>query len=249
MPSFQIFTSDQIASFRRGGEILRGCLDCVAGMAASGVSTRELDRRAEEYIRSHAGAVPGFKGYHGFPATLCTSVNEETVHGIPGDRRLREGDIISLDCGVLYDGLYTDACVTVAVGAVSPLARGLLVVTEKALRNALGVLRAGARVGDVSAAVERTVRAEGFAPVRALTGHGLGTDLHQFPDIPNFGKAGTGAAFPAHTVVAIEPIISAGSDAIEETGDGWTIRVKDRALTAHFEHTVLVTAEGCEILA
>jgi len=214
-----------------------------------GVTTEDLDKAAEEFILSHDGATPAFKGYQNYPATLCTSVNEGTVHGLPGDRKLKEGDIISIDCGVLFDALYTDACITVPVGTISSDAQKLLTVTEKALTEALKVLRAGVKVGDISSVVEKVVRKEGFLPVRALTGHGLGKTLHQFPDIPNFGKANTGVVFPENTIIAIEPIISAGSDAIKELEDGWTIAVRDDALTAHFEHTVLVKGDGCEVLA
>ncbi len=244
---FQIFTPRQIASLRRGGAILRRCLQHVASLVHPGVKTQELDAAAESFIRAE-GALPAFKRYQGYPATLCTSVNEQCVHGIPGDRVLVEGDIISLDCGVLLDHLYTDACITVPVSRISPKAEHLLDVTERALGNALSILRAGLNVGDISSTIQRTVEAEGFHPVRSLTGHGLGTSLHQFPDVPNWGEAGTGPIFPMGTIVAIEPIISAGSDRVTEAADGWTLSTADSALSAHFEHTVLVLQGGCEVL-
>jgi methionyl aminopeptidase len=247
MSKFQIFTEEQVISLRKGGKILHSCLQLVSSLIRPGVTTGELDRRAEEYIRDH-GAEAGFKGYQGFPAALCTSVNEACVHGVPGERVLREGDIISVDCGVLFEGLYTDACVTVAVGKVSALARNLIEAAEECLRQAIGVIHAGVRIGDISVRVQRTAESRGFHPVRALTGHGLGSTLHQFPDIPNVGEPRTGPTLPPMTLLAIEPILSAGSDAIVEGEDGWTIYVQDRALTAHAEHTVLVREGGAEVL-
>ena len=214
----------------------------------AGVTTQDLDDLAEAYIRDHGG-VPAFKGYHGFPSTLCTSVNEQCVHGIPNDRVLADGDIISLDCGVIYDDLYTDACITVPVGAISSDAQELLNVTERALEEVVAMLRAGVHVGDVSALIQRVVERAGFHPVKSLTGHGLGRHLHEYPDIPNRGKAGTGPAFPAGAVVAIEPIVSIGADDVTGIGDGWTLVTEDGSLAAHFEHTLLVLEGGCEVLA
>jgi len=248
MTQCQIFTNDQVASLRRGGKILRSCLDLVETLVAPGVTTAELDRRAEEFIRSQGG-IPGFKGYNSFPATLCTSINEQCVHGIPSDRILQEGEIVSVDCGVIYDELYTDACMTFAVGAISSEAKKLMDVTQQALNNVVALVKEGVRVGEISATVQKTAEDEGFHPVRALTGHGLGTTLHQFPDIPNIGKKGTGARLPANTLIAVEPIISAGSDAVVEAADSWTLSTKDGALCAHFEHTLLVLPERCEVLA
>lgn len=247
MPRFQIFTEGEVASLRKGGKILHDCLRHVAALVKPGVTTGFLDGIAETFILDH-GATPGFKGYHGFPATLCTSANDIAVHGIPGTQILREGDILSLDCGVLLDGLYTDACITVSLDPITPQARLLMETTEEALRQAIAVVKAGVHVGDISATVERTARSQGFSPVRALTGHGLGKTLHQYPDIPNVGEKRTGPVLPAMTLIAIEPIISAGSDAISEGEDGWAIYVKDHALVAHFEHTVLVRQGGSEIL-
>ncbi len=249
MSDFQIFTDEEIHALRKGGRILHACLEHVAALVQPGVQTAALDKAAEEFIRSHEGAVPAFKGYRGFPAALCTSVNEQCVHGLPGSRALLLGDIVSLDCGVLFQGLYTDACVTVGVGAIGDLAEQLLRDTEQALQDALAVVRAGARVGDISARVQRTAEAAGFFPVRALTGHGLGRSLHQFPDIPNIGKAGTGPVLPARTILAIEPIVAAGTPDVREEGDGWTISTVDGSLAAHFEHTVLVLEGRCEVLA
>jgi methionyl aminopeptidase len=244
---FQIFNEKEIASLRKGGKILHDCLAHVSAMVKPGVTTGFLDAMAETFIRDHGG-MPGFKGYQGFPATLCTSVNDVCVHGIPGALELRDGDIISLDCGVLLDGLNTDACVTVPVGSIAPQTQSLMETSAEALKQAIGIVRSGVHVGDISATVERVARVRGFSPVRALTGHGLGTTLHQFPDIPNVGTAKTGPVLPAMTLIAIEPIISAGSDAIEEGEDGWSIYVKDHALISHFEHTLLVLEGGHEVL-
>ncbi|MBU0458321.1 type I methionyl aminopeptidase [Patescibacteria group bacterium] len=248
MSKFQIFSDEQIESLRRGGKILRATLDLVEGMIKPGITTAELDKAAEELIVS-SGGKPGFKGYHNFPKTLCTSINEECVHGIPSDRVLEDGQIISVDCGVVVDGLYTDACFTAAVGNISIEARKLMDVTKNCLRNVVEILREGVKVGDISAMVQQTAEEEGFHPVRSLSGHGLGTTLHQFPDIPNIGEKGTGATLPVNTIIAVEPIISAGSDAVEQSQDGWTLSTKDKALCAHYEHTLLVLADGCEVLA
>ncbi|MDO8469121.1 MAG: type I methionyl aminopeptidase [Candidatus Peribacter sp.] len=247
MPRFQIFNEKEIASLRKGGRILHDCLRHVSALVEPGVTTGFLDSMAEAFIRDHGG-IPGFKGYQGFPATLCTSVNDVCVHGIPGAQELKPGDMISIDCGVVLDGLNTDACVTVPVGVISPLAQRLMDTSRDALDQAITIVKAGIHVGDISSTVEKLARARGFAPIRALTGHGLGTTLHQYPDIPNVGTAKTGPVLPSMTLIAIEPIISAGSDAIVEGDDGWAIYAKDHALIAHFEHTLLVLQGGNEVL-
>ena len=248
MPQFQTFDERQIQSLRRGGKILRECLEHVSQLVEPGISTKVLDQAAEKFIRQ-SGGIPGFKGYKGYPATLCTSVNEECVHGLPGDRILNEGDILSLDCGVLMDNLYTDACMTVPVGQVTPNALNLMQHAKDALAAALRVIRAGIHIGDISATVQKVVEEGGYTVLRALTGHGLGTNLHQYPDVPNFGVSGKGPTIPLHTILAIEPIVSAGkSSGIKEGGDGWTLKTTDGALSAHMEHTVLVEEGGCEIL-
>ena len=249
MGQCQTFTAQEFDYLREGGKILRGALELVSASVKPGVTTAELDVIAEEYIRSHHGAEPGFKGYHGFPATLCTSINEVCVHGIPSDRTLDDGDIISVDCGVLMHGLYTDACFTAPVGSISSEAQNLLDVTEGALNEAQKMLKAGVRVGDISSTVQQYAESHGYTVVRSLTGHGLGTDLHQFPDIPNFGELGTGPELPAGTLVAIEPIIAMGDYHVVQSSDGWTLSMKDGGLAAHFEHTFAVQTEGCEIIA
>lgn len=249
MPQCQVFTPAEIELFRRSGAILRGCLDFLAVKAVAGITTLELDRLSEEYIRSKGG-IPAFKGYKGFEHTLCTSINEEVVHGIPTKRVLKEGDIISLDCGVAYEGIITDACVSVGVGPISKEAQHLLDVTKKALDAGVTAVHGGCRTGDISAAVQRIVESGGFTCVSALTGHGLGYTVHQYPDVPNIGKAGTGAMLPVGTAIAIEPIVTVGKDDdIIQADDGWTLSMRDGSLSAHFEHTIVVTENGCEIVA
>lgn len=212
------------------------------------METIELDRIAERYIREHGG-VPAFKGYQGYPASLCISVNEECVHGIPGNRRIGDGDIVSLDCGVIFGDLYTDACVTVLVGTVPPEVRKLSETTLLALDQACALVEPGVKVGDISSCIQDVVEGKGFHCMSGLTGHGLGTHLHQFPDIPNMGRRNTGPALPPYTLIAIEPITSIGTSEIEGQEDGWTICTKDKSPSAHWEHTVLVLPEGAEIIA
>lgn len=248
MSSFVIYTKEEIASLRKSGAILRECLQYVHGLTRPGITTGELDQAAEAFIRERGGE-PAFKGYHDYPATLCTSVNDQCVHAIPGDYTLEEGDIISLDGGVRFDGMITDACITVPVGAASGDAMRLLSVTDDALAAGIRQVRAGNRVGQISAAIQQVIETAGFSPVRALTGHGVGKAVHLYPDVPNAGKPGDGPVLPVHTVIAIEPIVAAGGGDAMEGEDGWTILTKDGSLCAHSEHTVLVTADGCEILA
>lgn len=249
MSQCQIFSSAEITSLRKNGKILRGCLQEVSSRVKPGITTKELDRIAETYIRDHGGK-PGFLGYNGYEATLCTSVNDEIVHGIPGAYVLQEGDIVSLDCGVILDGLNTDACVTVGVGQIDPGTQKFLDDVSKTLEDVLKLLvKEGMQTGSISAFIELSLRREGYSPVRGLTGHGLGKELHQFPDIPNVGQAHTGPSLPLHTLIAIEPIASLGSDSFLQDDDGWTLRTADGSLACHFEHTVLIEAQGCEIIA
>jgi methionyl aminopeptidase len=219
----------------------------LAAVAAPGVTTRDLDALAERRIRE-AGARPAFKGYRGYPATLCASVNEEVVHGIPSDRKLVEGDIVSLDMGVVLDGYYGDAAVTVGIGRISPDAARLLEVTQAALAEAIATVRVGARVSDISHAVQRVVEANGFSVVREFVGHGIGTALHEEPQIPNYGEPGRGPRLAEGMVLAIEPMVNAGKPGVKVLADGWTAVTKDGSLSAHFEHTVAVTARGPRIL-
>ena len=219
----------------------------LSAMIAPGVTTAEVDALAEQRLRE-AGAVPAFKGYHGFPATICASVNEQVVHGIPSSRKLRAGDIVSVDLGAKMDGFYGDSAVTVPVGQVAPDAVKLLEVTKQSLHEALAVVKAGARLSDIGAAVQRHVEANGFSVVREFVGHGIGSTLHEEPQIPNYGTPGRGPRLAEGMVLAIEPMVNFGLAGVKVLSDGWTAVTKDGSLSAHFEHTVAVTADGCRVL-
>jgi methionyl aminopeptidase len=242
-------TRREIERIRAAGRVVGNVLEFLRQRIEPGVTTAQLDRWAEEYIRSVPGAEPAFKGLYGFPATLCTSVNEEVVHGIPSDRRvLREGDIISIDVGVKLDGYYGDAAATFPVGEVSPEAARLLETTRRALEAGIAVARPGAQIGDISAAIQETAEAAGYRVVRELVGHGIGTRPHEEPQVPNYGRRGHGLRLRPGLVLAIEPMFNAGSEEIRTLDDQWTIVTKDGSLSAHFEHTVAITEEGPEIL-
>lgn len=213
-----------------------------------GVTTRELDALAEDRVRA-AGAIPAFKGYHDYPATLCTSVNEEVVHGIPSGRRLRGGDIVSIDLGVVLDDWYGDAAVTLPVGAISERAEMLLHVTEQALARSIAQVRLGGYVSDLGHAVQRHVEAHGYSVVREFVGHGIGTSLHEDPQVPNYGAPGQGPRLVEGMVLAIEPMVSMGQPAVKVLRDGWTAVTRDGSLAAHFEHSVAVTADGPLVLS
>ncbi len=234
---------------RRSGRIVREVLDALAGMVAPGVSTMDLERAAEKMIRER-GARPAFKGYLEYPCVLCTSVNQEIVHGIPSDRRkLKSGDIVSIDCGVDLDGYFGDAAVTVAVGdQVSPEAQKLLDVTRASLYRGIEKVRIGNTVGDVGAAVQELVEANGFSVVREFVGHGIGTRLHEDPQVPNFGTPGHGVRLREGMVLAIEPMVNAGRPGARVLEDNWTAVTEDGSISAHFEHCVAVTRNGPLIL-
>jgi methionyl aminopeptidase len=216
-------------------------------MVRPGVTTAELDLFAERRVRE-AGGVPAFKGYHGFPATLCTSVNEEVIHGIPSARVLGTGDIVSIDIGVLMDGFYGDAAITVPLGPIDSRVAELLRVTEESLYRGIEQARVGARVSDIGHAVQRHVEAHGFSVVREFVGHGVGAALHEEPQVPNYGPGGRGPRLAEGMTLAIEPMVSMGRAAIKVLRDGWTAVTKDRSLAAHFEHTVAITAGGPVIM-
>jgi len=216
---------------------------------APGVSTGELDALAERATRER-GARPAFKGYHGFPASICISVNDEIVHGIPSPRRLLvPGDLVGLDFGVEYRGFFGDSAYTVSVGEPSPLARDLVETTKAALESAIAAAQPGGRVGDIGAAVQGLVEARGFSVVREFVGHGIGHHLHEAPQVPNFGQAGTGMRLRSGMVLALEPMVNAGKAGIRTLEDGWTAVTADGSLSAHFEHTVAVTEEGPVVLS
>ena len=213
----------------------------------SGVSTLELDAIAERGIRAR-GAIPAFKGYRGFPNTLCVSVNEQVVHGIPSKRRLKEGEIVGLDLGAKWDGYYGDAAVTVPVGHVAPTAQSLLITAEEALRIGINEVRPGKHLSDISHAIQSYAEAHGYSVVRAFVGHGIGTALHEEPQVPNFGPPGRGPRLKVGMVLAIEPMVNVGDADVEILEDGWTVVTADGQLSAHFEHTVAITEEGPQIL-
>jgi len=240
-------SAEDIARIREAGRVVASVLAELARAAEPGISTFELDRIAEAGARRR-GALPAFKGYLGYPASLCISVNDEIVHGIPGSRVLRAADIVGLDFGVELHGFFGDAAVTVEVGQASPAARQLVEATRSALARAVEAAVAGGRVGDIGAAVQAHVEPLGYSVVREFTGHGIGRRLHEPPQVPNFGRRGTGAALRPGMVLAIEPMVNEGGPAVRTLGDGWTAVTADGRLSAHFEHTVAVTEEGPEVL-
>jgi methionyl aminopeptidase len=238
----------ELEKMRESGRIVRDVLETVRVLVRPGATTLDLENAAADRIRE-LNATPAFKGYHGFPCVLCTSVNEEVVHGIPSDRRvLRDGDIVSIDCGVVYNGYYGDAALTVPVGKVAAKTQKLLDVTQASLARAIEVVRPGATLGDVGAAVQEAVEEEGFSVVRDFVGHGIGTHMHEDPQVPNFGQRGRGMKLRPGMVIAIEPMVNAGKPGVQVLRDGWTAVTEDGSLSAHFEHTVAVTAEGAMVL-
>ena len=240
-------SQSEIDKLRRVNQLVARILDELRQVVVPGISTADIDELAERRVRE-AGAEPAFKGYHGYPATVCASVNEQVVHGIPSSRPLENGDIVSIDMGAKLEGFFGDCAVTVPVGAVSPQASELLRVTEEALFRGIDCVRPGARVSDIGAAVQQHVEAQGFSVVREFVGHGIGTSLHEEPQVANYGPAGHGPRLSEGMVLAIEPMVNAGKPAVKVLSDGWTAVTKDKSLSAHFEHTVVVTREGCEIL-
>jgi methionyl aminopeptidase len=238
----------EIEKMRASARLVARTLDYLGQQVKPGVSTLDLDRLALEFIRKNGGT-PSFLGYRGYRHTICASVNEEVVHGIPGKKTLREGDIISVDVGVLMDGFHGDSARTFAVGTVTEEAERLLKVTEESLGKGIEQVRAGKRLGDISAAIQEHVENLGFSVVRSLVGHGIGRDLHEDPQIPNFGRPGVGILLKPGMVFAIEPMVNAGGYEVETLGDGWTVVSADGSLAAHFEHTVAVTDNGPDILS
>ena len=237
----------EIDKLRRVAQLVARILAELRTMAVVGATTEQMDRVAETRVRE-AGAQPAFKGYHGYPATICASVNEQVVHGIPSDRPLVEGDIISIDMGAKLDGFYGASAVTVPVGAVAAEAAALLRVTEESLFQGIDAVKPGGRVSDIGAAVQHHVEEHGFSVVREFVGHGIGTALHEEPQIANYGPGGRGPRLSEGMVFAIEPMVNVGKPAVKVLSDGWTAVTRDGSLSAHFEHTVVVTDAGCEIL-
>ena len=240
-------SSWEIDLIRKSGRIVAEALARLTKLVEPGITTLDLDRLAEEYILKR-GAKPAFKGYRGYPYSLCASVNEQVVHALPSERKLKEGDIISLDLGSIVDGYYGDAAVTVPVGQVSDEANRLIAVTEESLRRAIDAVQPGRRLSDISHAVQAAVEAEGFSVVRLFVGHGIGRSLHEEPQIPNFGPPGHGPVLKTGMVLAIEPMVNAGSPDVMILEDRWTAVTCDGSLSAHFEHTLALTENGTEVL-
>jgi methionyl aminopeptidase len=242
-------TPEEIAAIGRAGAILAALFDAIRPEVRAGRTTGELDRFAEDFITSHTGAIPAFKGLYGFPASLCISVNHEVVHGIPSTTRvLEEGDTVSVDGGVRLDGWYADAAVTLPVGQVDAQTEKLLRVTQDALKAGISQAVSGNRLGDIGHAVQSSAEGAGFSVVRDLVGHGIGRDPHEEPQVPNFGKPGKGLVLQEGMVLAIEPMVNAGLPGVRTLADRWTVVTVDRKRSAHFEHTVAVTAAGPRVL-
>jgi methionyl aminopeptidase len=240
-------TPGEIQLMDEANRIVHSVLVAMGRSIVPGVTPRELDRLAEKTIRD-AGGVPAFLNYRGYPATLCISVNDVIVHGIPNDVPLQDGDIVGIDCGVLYKGYYGDAARTFAVGEIDPEAQRLLEVTEEALRRAVAQVRPGGRLSDIGHAVQRYAESNGFSVVREFSGHGIGTSLHEDPQIPNYGAPGKGPKLKPGMVLAIEPMVNAGGCGVRMDADGWTARTQDGSLSAHFEYSVAVTPTGARVL-
>ncbi len=241
-------SEEEIQAIRKSSIIVAKVLADLEKMIEPGISTKELDAFAEKRAKE-MGAIPAFKGYRGYPASLCTSVNEEIIHGIPSSRILGEGDIVSLDFGVIYEGYYGDAAVTYPVGNVDSEAKSLIDAAAKSFFKGFEQVREGCRISDISHAIQKSVEAQGFSVIRSFVGHGIGHSLHEEPQIPNFGTPGSGPKIKRGMVLAIEPMIAAGDWKVEIREDNWTAVTKDRSLSAHYEHTVALTQEGAEILS
>jgi methionyl aminopeptidase len=239
--------AEELDKMRRAGRVVGETLEILQAAVKPGVTTEELDRIAEREIRAR-GAIPSFKGYRGFPATICTSINSEIVHGIPGHRTLQEGDLIKLDAGAIVEGYHGDSAVTVPVGEVSQEALKLIETTERSLQAGIAEAKAGNRIHDIGAAVQTTAEGAGFSVVREYVGHGIGRALHEDPPVPNYGKPGTGLKLEPGLVIAIEPMVNVGTFDTRLLPDGWTVVTADGALSAHFEHTVAITENGPEVL-
>ena len=245
----QLKSAREIEVMATGGKILGATLGLLAKSVRAGITTADLDRIVEDLLRSHPGAVPAFKGLYGFPASVCISVNEEIVHGIPSPKRvLQEGDIVSLDFGVKYDGFYTDAAITVPVGAITSEHQRLLSTAQEALAAGIAAAQAGNHIGDIGAAIHAVVKRAGFTTAEDLVGHGVGTEPHGDPQVPNFGKPKRGPRLVPGLTIAIEPMVNAGLGGTRTLADNWTVVTRDGKRSAHFEHTVAITADGPRVL-
>jgi len=241
-------TDEEVELLRQSNLLVSATHAEIAAMMKPGVTTREIDRRAEEFIRDNGGT-PGFKGYQGYPNALCISVNDQVVHGIPSDYSLKEGDIVSVDCGVYKNGFHGDSAYTFAIGEISPQSEKLLRVTKESLYLGIEKAVAGNRLGDIGYAVQTHAERNGFSVVMEMVGHGIGRNLHESPEVPNYGRKGSGMKLKNGMVIAIEPMINMGKRFIVQESDGWTIRTSDGSVSAHFEHSVVIRPEKADILS
>ncbi len=245
--AFRLKRADEIEKMRAAGKILGACLAKLASSVRPGLTTLDLDREADTFIRD-AGCVPGFLGYQGFPNSLCVSINDEVVHGIPGPRVIEEGDLVSLDCGLILDGWWADSGLSVACGPATPEVAKLIDVTREALDRGIAEAKPGNHIGDIGHAVQSFVEAQGFSVVRNYVGHGIGRDMHEPPQVPNYGEPGTGNQLKPGYVLAIEPMVNVGSPEVEVLEDEWTVVTADGRFSCYFEHTVAITEDGPEVL-
>jgi methionyl aminopeptidase len=245
--SFRLKRPAEIEKMRAAGKILGECLAQVASEVRAGITTDDLDRVAEAFIRDH-GCIPGFIGYNDFPKSICISVNEEVVHGIPGSRVLKDGDLVSLDCGLILDGWWADSGLSVPCGEVAPEVQRLIDVTREALDRGIAAARPGNHIGDIGHAVQTYAEAAGYSLVRQFVGHGIGRNMHEPPQVPNYGRPGTGNLLKPGYVLAIEPMVNTGGPGVHILEDGWTVVTDDERLSCYFEHTVAVTERGPEVL-
>jgi methionyl aminopeptidase len=245
---FKIKSDEEIELLRQSNLLVSATLAAIAGMMKPGISTQSIDRIAEEFIRDHGG-VPGFKGYHGYPATLCVSINDTVVHGIPSARTLRDGDIVSVDCGAVLNGFNGDSTFTFTIGEVSPEVLKLIIVTKESLYLGIEQAKSGNRLGDIGHAIQKHAESNGYSVVREMVGHGVGRLLHEPPEVPNYGKPGSGPVLQKGLTIAIEPMINLGKRHIYQERDGWTIRTSDHKPSAHFEHSVAIRDDKADILS
>jgi methionyl aminopeptidase len=240
-------TGRELSIMKEACRISAGALKLIGSAVEPGVTTAELDRLAEQYILSQ-GAKPNFKNYNGYPATACISINNEVIHGIPGKRKIEEGDIVSVDLGAVFEGYHGDNAATFAAGSISPEAKRLMDVTRESLYEGIKMARHGGRIGDISYAIQSYVEARGYSVVRQFVGHGIGTSLHEAPEVPNFGNPGRGIRLVPGMTLAIEPMINLGGAGVRTLADNWTVVTLDNSLSAHFEHTVAITTDGPQIM-
>ncbi len=245
--AFRLKKPEEVEKMRASGKILGACLAHLAAEVRDGITTLDLDRQAETFIRDH-GCIPGFLGYQGFPNSLCVSVNEEVVHGIPGARVIRDGDLVSLDCGLILDGWWADSGLSTPCGEASAEVTTLIEVTREALERGIAQARAGNHIGDIGYAVQTYSEAQGYSVVRDYVGHGIGKNMHEAPQVPNYGQPGAGNELKPGYVLAIEPMVNLGAPQVRVLDDGWTVVTIDRQLSCYFEHTVAITENGPEVL-